>query len=417
MLLITLFLITLFLVSSALFSATETALFSLPPVKVQTYQSQANKNKQLAAQLLSRPQDLIVTLLMLNVCANILVQNLVSHLVGEEAGWILKVGIPLILTLLFGELFPKSLAMQYNDRLAPHFAAFIAIPYRYMGPIRSVLTKIVNPVSNTMFCFLKKEQEISKQELQHVLTASQNYGILTDDEANLINGYLELQDKTVKELTRPREEILYYDCNTPLSELKRLFSHEQCSRVPVCDHSLENLLGVITAQQYFTNQIAIEQNTISLNTFLQKPFFAPETIPARVLLRQFYEKKEQIAIVVDEYGEVSGLIAREDLVEIVVGEIRDRRDQTKDYIRTSHNVIIANGKLELHEFEQLFGVSLNTNDNMVTLAGWVLEQLKMIPKSGAKLKTEHFFFHVLEADPQKIKKIYIRKLEPPHKHS
>ena len=124
-----------------------------------------------------------------------------------------------------------------------------------------------------------------------------------------------------------------------------------------------------------------------------------------------YERKEPIALAVDEYGSISGLISLEDLVEKVVGEIADARDAKSRYTRSGEDVIIASGKLELAEFEELFGKALSSENNMVTIGGWLTERMGDIPKTGTKYTADGFFFHVLAADPTRVRRIYIRRLK------
>jgi putative hemolysin len=126
-----------------------------------------------------------------------------------------------------------------------------------------------------------------------------------------------------------------------------------------------------------------------------------------------YDRKESIAIVVDEYGSVSGLITLEDLVEVVVGEIADRRDVKARFTRAGEDVIITSGKFELAEFEEVFGKELFSENNVVTIGGWLTEQLGDIPKTGTKYVTEEFLFHVLASEPTRVKRVYIRRLKKP----
>ena len=144
---------------------------------------------------------------------------------------------------------------------------------------------------------------------------------------------------------------------------------------------------------------------------LKKPFFVPESLHAHSLLRQLYERKESIAIVVDEYGSVSGIITLEDLVEVVVGPIVDRRDEKSHYTKAGDGVIIASGKLELGEFEEIFGIELPSENQMVTIGGWLTEQLGDIPKPGTKYVTDDFLFHVLAADSKRVRRVYVRRLK------
>ena len=157
-----------------------------------------------------------------------------------------------------------------------------------------------------MFFFLRPEKEISKEEMKHVLHTSQKHGVLQEDEAELVWGYINFQDATVKELMRPREDILFYDIEEPLSKLVYLFTDQQCTRIPVCEESHDNVLGIISARQYFLHQHSITTPKDLLH-HITKPFYAPETTLATSLLRQFEEKKQVIALVVDEYGSVQDL--------------------------------------------------------------------------------------------------------------
>jgi CBS domain containing-hemolysin-like protein len=392
---------------SGYFSASEIALFSLPSSKVKAYETDKDYRKKLIAQLLSSPRDLLVTVFIMNTLVNILLQNVASDMFGPDSSWLFKIGVPLFLTFIVGEIIPKYIAMEYNVSLASKVAPTIDFLTKILKPIREFTVTITTPISRILFFFLKKEKNISREELQHVLQTSQKYGVLDSDEAELISGYLEFQSTQVKELMWPKEDVLFYNINEPLSKLVYLFVDQECTRLPVCDQEIDRVIGIIDAQQYFVNRSSIK-NPEDLKIHLTKPFFVPETIPTRLLWRQLIQKKETLALIVDEYGSISGLLTQEDLVEEVVGEITDRRDQNPLYTKAGEDVIIASGKLELIEFEEIFGVSLE-GSNMLTLGGWLTEQMGDIPKSGAKYETEDFLFQVLSAEPTRVRSIYVRK--------
>lgn len=398
--------------TSGVLSASETALFSLSSMKVRTYRRSEDKTKQLIANLVQRPRDLLVTILMLNIAVNIIIQNVSSHFFGQYSGWTLKVGVPLFLTLIFGEIIPKSIAIQNNTRIAKKVAPTLAFLRTWLGPIRRFLTRVTSLVCSVQFFFLKKQDEISQEELKHTLKRSQDLGVLHADEAELVKGYLQLQDATVKELMRPREDVIFYNIHEPIDQLVSKFVDQECSRIPVCEGDLNDVLGVATARLFFMHRHEIN-NTAALVRQLKKPFFVPESTPARKLLRQFEQKRTLLAIVVDEYGAVTGVITREDLVEAVVGEIVDRRDLELPYTRADSNVIIASGKLELTEFEDVFGVKLESPNNMVTIGGWLTECLGDIPRNGTNYVTKDFLFHVLAAEPTRVRRVYIRRLGGP----
>lgn len=403
------FLLILFTLGSGFFSLSQIALFSLSTNELKLYKHNPDKRKQLLASLLARPRELLVTLLFCDIGANILIQNTSANLFGEYATWLLKVGVPLVITLFLGEIIPKTLGLSHNKAIALHVARTVSFLQKLLNPVLKFLTAITSRISSVLFFFLKKEGEISKEELHHVLKSSKQSGILSLDEAKLVEGYLSLTDYTVKERMQPRHEILYYDIKEPLSKLISLFVDKECTRIPVCEGDLENMLGILSGKIFFLHRDQVK-NGKDLIPFLFKPYYLPETISARTLLYHFFQREETMGIVVDEYGSISGIITQEDLFEVVVGEISDRRDEKMRYTPAGNNVIITSGKFELGEFEQLFGVELISENNLVTVGGWLTEQLGEIPKSGTKYLWNGFLFQILAADPNRIRRVYIRKV-------
>lgn len=390
-------------------SASETALFSLSSMKVRAYRHGADKRGHLIARLLSEPKKLLVTILMVNVCVNILAQNVVSGIFGTFSSWALTVGVPLALTLIFGEVIPKSIAYPKNTFIAYHTAPILRSIEWVLKPLRDVITFITTGISKFFFFYLRKEEEIGIDELKLALRTSQEKGAVSTEEAKLVRGYLNLEEDLVKELMCPRSEILYYDVNDPLSKLIGYFVDEECTRVPVCNGSLENILGIMTGGSFFLHRDHFKSSH-DIIPFLRKPHFVPESMISRSLLHYFYEHEETLVVVVDEYGSISGVITLEDLVEAVVGQIADRRDDVSHFTRPSEDIIIASGQLELIEFEEIFDYHLESLNNMATIGGWLTELLGDIPKSGTKIERHGFLFHVLASDVNRVRRVYIRRL-------
>lgn len=391
-------------------SLSQVALFSLPSSEVKLYQ-QGNRRKQEIAKLLAHPRELLVTLMISDIGINVLIQNIASKIFENSPGWLFKVGIPLAITLILGETIPKTIALPNNRKLSYYIAPYVHFLERILGPVRNFTTRITTWLSRFLFFFLRKEKEISEDELKHVVQASHQKGILTLEENKLVNGYLTLAETSVKGRMRPREEILLYDLEEPLNQLDGLFSEKQCSRIPVCKGDLQHIQGILSAETYFLHRQEITRSE-ELLRFVQKPFFVPETISAKALLRSFREQSESLAMVVDEYGTITGLITNEDLFEVVVGDITDLRDEKSRYTFAGKNVLITSGKMEIAEFEEIFGASLPSENEMVTVGGWLTEQLGDIPKNGTKYTWKQFLFLVLSADETRIRRLYIRKMRP-----
>lgn len=390
-------------------SSAETALFSLSPLKILTYKDSKDSKKKLIATLLSHPKDLLVTIFMINTFVNIMLQNIVSSLFGEDGRWELKIGIPLLLTLILGEIIPKYIGLQNNYSIAYKVAPKINLLQNLLKPIRKFIIAVTTPVSRVLFFFLKKDPVISKEELDHVLETSEKQGILSPEMNEFIKGYLEFQQSSVKEHMWPKEDILYYEISQPLTKLSYLFSEEECTRIPVVEKTLDNVLGVITAPHYFKYQHEI-RHPKDLTKFLEKAYYVPETMSSRILWKRFDEKGEILALVVDEYGSISGLITKEDLIEVVVGDIEDSRDQQPLFVKAGKNEVIASGKWELADFNEYFNTHLKSQ-SMLTIGGWLTEQLGTIPKSGIKWESDGFLFQILAAGPNRITRLFIRKLK------
>ncbi|MGB7977860.1 MAG: hemolysin family protein [Chlamydiales bacterium] len=403
------FFLLLLILLSAFLSASETALFSLSPLTIKSYRSSSHPRLTLIGVLMERPREVLVTILILNILANILIQNTVSTLFNAFPGWTLKIGVPLVLTLVFGEVLPKSLALPNHVAVAYWAAPWIKRAAAILRPIRGPLTRATSVISRFLFFFLREEKEISPDELRHVLKTSEERGILTPVESELIGGTLDLQNSLLKEHMRPREEIYSYDIQEPLDHLLDLFTQKGITRIPVFDGDLENIRGILSSREYFFHRDQIQAGK-DLLPILQKPYYLPESTRGWTALRNLRERGVSLAMVVDEYGSISGLVTQEDLAEAVIGEIVDARDAKSLYTRSSEDVIIASGKLELSEFKELFGVALKSKENIVTLGGWLIEQLGDIPATGTKYATDEFLFYVLAAEPNRIRRIYVRRL-------
>lgn len=392
---------------SAYFSGSEVALFSLPTLKVHTFSESSNSRQRKIAELLSSPRDLLVTIFILNTLVNILIQNIASHIFRFTSGWTFKVGFPLVLTLLLGEIIPKYVALHNNVAIAQWTAPSIDFLQNILSPIRRWTIAVTSPISRLLFFFLRKEPGITKEEVEHALKTAHQQKILSDQEIEIVQGYVNLLDADIKDLMRPKDEILFYDINTPLSKLTRLFADEKCTRIPVCDGYLDNILGILSANAYFVGQPRFNAGKDIIKV-LQKPIFIPEQTPARLMIKRFFRENEQFSLVVDEYGNLTGLITLEDLAEVVIGSVSDSRDQKLLYSKAGKNEIIANGRMELDELNEMFGTTFES-DNVVTVGGWLIEQLDGFPLPGTKFEKEGILFQVIAVTPRKIDRILIQR--------
>ena len=398
------------LMVSALLSGSETALFSLSSLKVRLLKRDPLWRKRLIAELLSNPKELLVTILIVNVAVNILIQNVISNIFASTVSWLLSVGLPLILVLVFGEAIPKSIAISRNEGISFFAAPILYAIQTIISPIRKLMTKLAAKLSKVFFFFLRPESEISYDELRQALITSEERGVISRDEARLIYGALKIDETLVKSIMTARSDILMYPIKDPIDRLLQIFVDEECSQVPVIEESIDQIIGFITSSNFFLHRNRIQVGE-DIRQFLKDPLFVPETISAERLLSNFHAAHETIALVVDEYGQISGLVTKEDVVELVIGQIEDKRDDELLYTKQGDDAIICSGKLEVATLEELFDISLEYSGQAVTVGGWLTEKEGDIPKSGAKITIGDFLFHVLSSSKARVERVYIRRLK------
>jgi CBS domain containing-hemolysin-like protein len=398
--------------ASSLFSGSEIAFFSLTSSRVKAYRHQLDPRKRLIARLLAEPKNLLVTIFLLNTITNVLVQNLTSDLFPLDGGWALKVGIPLALILIFGELLPKYIGLLYNEPISYQTAPIYDFLEKISKPIRYAITEFADFFSRILFCFLRAEEPLSPEELEHALVASEGRGLIHKDEVEFVKGYLSLEEKQVRDLMIPRNEVPYYDITLPLSKLIFLFSTLpevlvlRGEEEPSAARN-EQIIGIIRARDYFAHEPAIREAKDILK-IISRPFFIPETSSAKMLLQLLLQQDKNAAVAVDEYGDFSGFIGRNELVE-VLSKPKESPEVSDDFVKVSPNAIIAAGKMPLEDVRELFSCDLESEHHSLTIGGYITEILGHIPKSGTTLEKESLTFRIIAAEPTHILKVYIQK--------
>lgn len=404
------FFLVIFLFISALSSASETAFFSLSQTKISAFSSSSDLRKQQIAKLLKQPRELIVTILMINVFVNLMVQNISSAYFGDYSSWALSVGVPLGLTLFFGDLLPKIFGIAHNEKMSRFAAPIFTVLKKILNPVQTGLTWTAAHLARIIFFFLKKEPEVSLEELSLALDEIRTSGTVSEEEADLLSGYLRLQETLVQDLMRSRDEIFFYDLSEDLSKLIYLMKDQKLSRIPICDGGLDKIVGIMTVRLFLKHYQELT-NKQKLQQVMDPPYFVPESTPARVLLYQLKKHHEFFAVVIDEYGSVTGIITLEDLTEEIIGDITHPRLEKNSYTRSAKDELICSGKMELAAIEDVTGVRFKTDHRSVTIAGYLIEKLDMIPTTGMTYEDEQNSYQILSADPHRIRRVKIIKKE------
>ncbi len=401
-----LILLILLILLSSFFSGTETALVSLGKYYLK------KDNKALSA-LLKEPQKTLTTILVGNMFVNIFASSLAAYIAisfwGEYGVWISTFGMTFII-LLFGEIAPKNIAIYMPERIATFAAYPLRFFYIILSPLVYVLMKFVNFFS--LLTGIKEEKEnFSKEEVNILLSLGHENGILKEEEREMIERIIIFRETTVKEVMVPRIDVECLSANLTLKDVMEKIKKLHHSRIPIYEGNIDNIIGILYIKD-LTTYLREEKLEISISKIARKAYFVPENKKADALLQEFIKNKLQIAIVIDEYGGVSGLVTMEDLMEEIVGEIQDEYDKEEEPIKKiDDNTYLVNGLINLYTLSEELGIKIIEEDeDFDTLSGLILEILSRIPKEGEKIKYKNLEFEIVKINKHRIEKVIIKRL-------
>ncbi|QQS37978.1 MAG: HlyC/CorC family transporter [Ignavibacteriales bacterium] len=406
---------------SAFFSGSEVALFSLDKNKLKLNLSGNPVLLRYFTNLLDYPRRLLVTILIGNTIVNVaasiiavLITIEIAEMTNQSQDLLLSIQIILltVLIILFGELIPKVLA----SRKPLAFSKTIIVPLYWISvvlfPIAETLTELIR-LSVSKINFSTKKAAISAEEIPELVKLSHEKGTIEQDEKGLIHGIVSFRSVSVQEIMTPRVDMISVSIDTKFEELIDTITKSGHSRIPLYKDDLDQIMGILYAKDilpYVYNQNLRKE--LSFEKIARKVLFVPKTKMINTLMHEFQEKKMHIAIVVDEYGGTAGLITLEDIIEEIIGEIRDEYDKEESpVIKNENDSFLVLGKLSVDELNELLGTEIETdNEDFETLGGLVLNQAGTIPKEGYHFTMENHKFTVKEVFKKRINKVLIEKI-------
>ena len=375
---------------SALLTGAEAAYFSLGRARLRRLAEQQDPERGPLPPLLTRPHDLLVTILvgitLANIGASALAASIAATLFGP-AGLAVAIGTMTILLVVFGEVLPMSLAVEHPER----YSAWVSRPVAWLSALLWPVRKVLGGLTAMTLRLLGSERprgepEISEEELRTLVDVGAREGVVDRTEREMIHKVFELEDTVIREVMVPRPDMFCLDVATPNADILPLLRENVHSRVPVFEETVDHIVGVLYTKDLLPHLAGLPA-AFDLRAHLHPPYFVPESKRADALLREFQAKKLHLAIVVDEYGGTAGLVTLEDLLEELVGEIRDEFDEEERLIQkvdaTSYRV---SGKLPIDDLNAATGLHL-PKDAFDTVGGWVLDLFGRVPNRGEKIQT------------------------------
>ena len=408
------FTLIILLISSALISGTEVAFFSLSQVDVDNLFSKNEKDT--VVKLLQKPKKLLATILITNNFINILIvllfaslgeqllENFDYSIFGIKVRFLIEVVLVTFLILLFGEVLPKV----YASRKAVRFASFMSKPVQVLNTLLTPLSYPLINLTNIVEKSLGSKTNIFSVETLSQALELTSKGATTKDEQKILEGIVSFGNTETVQIMKPRIDIFAIsDDETYESVLDKILKNGY-SRNPVYHENIDTIIGVLYAKDLLAH---LNKKTFKWQKLLRAPLFVPENKKLDDLLAEFQEKKNHLAIVVDEYGGTSGLVTLEDVIEEIVGDINDEFDDDDlSYSKIDDHNYIFEGKTTIKDFckvlddedEALFEEEKGESE---TLAGFLLEISGKFPKRGEKIKFKKYTFTIEALDNKRIKQV------------
>ena len=408
-------------IGSAFFSGSEIALFSLNRNKLKDEISANQMIGRYIFQLLQFPRRLLVTILIgntiVNVAASIIAVSLALEFaayysVSKEIALTAQIILLTLLIVIFGELIPKVWASKNPLRFAKICAAPLYLMSTILYPVSEIITEAIR-LSVSKLKFDKTKIAMKPDELSELAKLSRERGTIVEEEQGLIHSIVNFRSVFVQEVMTPRVDIVAVSDDSSMSELISIINSSGHSRLPLFHNDLDNISGVIYAKDLLPFIKDKEnQKVFSLNTIARKVLFVPRTKMISDLMRVFQEKKMHIAVVVDEYGGTAGVITLEDILEEIIGEIRDEFDKEESsVIKISEGKYIVLGKFPISELDELLNSKIMAeNSDFETVGGLVLNHAGHVPKEGYSFSLENHNFTVKEIANKRIKKVLIERI-------
>ena len=401
--------------ASGLISASETALFALTRQQLNRFRRSKNPAAAIILRLRDRPTDLLSTVLLANIAINILLYSMLGitavRLAGDSALLATLLGIAGFVIVLFGaEIIPKLVAFTFSESLAPVVALPLGALEVATFPVRRLLlVALVDPLTRLLGGGAASPA-VSADELQQLIDLSRREGLIDDGENVLLHQLVELSRLRVSALMIPRVDVVAFDLADEPNELLRLIKANRLLRIPVYEDNIDNIQGIVFAKEFLLHKDK------PVRSLVRPTRFIPEQAGVEALLRHFRETGSQLALVVDEYGGLAGIVALEDVVETIVGELRGP-EETADAPLTpiDETTYLVDAGMDVNDFCRAFELPLEQT-RINTVAGLIAEKLDRLPETGDEIQIGPARLRVLGVRRKRVLRAKLVLERPPEEN-
>ena len=406
-----LIILILLLLLSAFFSSSETALTTVNKIRMRTLSESGNKRADRVLRVTDDSGKMLSAILIgnniVNLSASSLATSLAIHYLGNVGAGI-ATGILTFLILIFGEVTPKTLATIKADSIALAIAGIIDVLMKILTPV----IFIINKLSMGLLFLLRINpkdgfQQMTEEELRTIVDVGQETGVIENEERNMIHNLFDFGDAEAKEIMVPRIDMTFVQVDATYQEVLDVFRQDMFTRLPVYEDTTDNVIGIINMKDFLLEQ---DDETFSVRSMLRDPYFTYEHKNTADLFLEMRKSSISLAIVLDEYGVTAGLITLEDLLEEIVGEIRDEydADEEDDITQISDREFYVLGSANLDDVSDALGYSFESND-YDTIGGYCLGLLGHLPEKNEIIITDdNVLLRIDRMDKNRIERVYIK---------
>jgi putative hemolysin len=326
--------------------------------------------------------------------------------------FVVVVFVAALVMLIFSELVPGTIAIQYSERLALWLARPLAVLTAVVMPLVHVMVWLSNGIARLFGAQARGDMPfVTEEEIKTLVDAGEEEGVIQEEEKEMIYSIFELGDTLAREVMVPRIDVVALDVSAPLLEALEVIMEAGHSRIPVYRDTIDNVQGVLYAKDLLP-YLRDGRTDVPLKSILRQAYFIPETKKASDLLPDLQQRRVHMAIVVDEYGGVAGLVTIEDLLEEIVGEIQDEYDTEEPFVEfVDDNVYMFDARVDLDDLNRLMDVALPTEDSD-TLGGFIYTELGKVPIVGDRVSYQDMDFTVESVTGRRIKKVRVERRHP-----
>lgn len=422
-------LILIFVIINGFFAASEIAVVTIRKSRIKKLIEEEKANAKTLYDLRHNPDKFLATIQFGVTCAGAIASAIGGAAAVNEIKPILQnVPIPLIagssepiaitlivlfvtyVSIIFGELIPKSIALANPEGTALFVAPFISVFSKIAGLFVKLFSfstnLILKPFGKKSFT---ERAYVSEEEVRLLIEEGGEQGVFEQEERDLIHSVFEFTDTFVKEVMIPAPQMVTIKSNMTLDEIKEIIVEEKFSRYPVIGDDINDVKGILYAKDFYNS--LLKTGTVILRKVIKPPLFIPETMKISNLMREMQKKRFHMAIVVDEYGGVSGLVTMEDLLEEIVGEIRDEYDTESPVILLNDGSMIIDAAMSIADLKEDYHIPLEESSEYESIAGFILTYLQRIPAKGDIIEHDGIRLKIIEMTGQRIVKVKLEKIK------